>query len=163
VALALFVLVLTLVFDLLHRLLFARGELSVLGLTDTTVLEISVQPGLVQISRRLSESKEVLWPLPGASANEVVFREINNQVARIRLDPVRRQVLSEVQRGDSWMSDSGQPQDRTGRRAVAIPSSEAVIFTAQTPTCVLMNLTAAEAQRSREFQVTFAVDNESVH
>lgn len=130
------------VYGVYHLLFANKSKSNVAGLTRKSFVQKDAKSGLRRLTYRLRESIQVLSPLPGATASELVFRDLTNTDVRLRHIPAEKRVVSERRVGGAWVQE-GEPDFVNTSSGAMVASWPVIIqncsdirFTTIAPDCV---------------------------
>jgi prepilin-type N-terminal cleavage/methylation domain-containing protein len=129
-------------YGVFHLLFSSKSRSNLHGLTRRSFVQKDAKSGLRRLSYRLREGIQILSPVGGTSANELVFRDLTNSEVRLRHIPAERKVVSERNVDGTWVQETDPDFVNTsGGRMVAswpvlIQNCTDIRFTAISPDCV---------------------------
>ena len=147
VALAIVLALSAVIWGLMHQLFGSGSRSSLSGLTRRSFLQKDAKAGVRRLTYRLREAIQILSPAPGASASELVFRDITNAQVRLRLVPGEDRVISESLESGSWVEEVAPKTVDTGSGPmpatwpVLVRNCRSIRFSALSPDSVTVHAT----------------------
>jgi len=128
-----------------------RGRLSIATGTSKTLVQQQGRIAFRKLYERLREAVQVLEPAPGHTGTELVFRDMFNRTVKLRIDPVRKQLISERLVSGNYVSEEVLEQEGLMARPIRVSACDAAHFSAMGPMSVFVSLTSTDAQVGNSF------------
>ena len=157
--LALLVLLFTLIWSLWGTLTARSSRLNLVTGASRTMVQQQSRQAIRKLFYRLQEGIQILEPLPGGSANALVFRDILNNTIRLRLDRNKNMVITERLKDRTFELETPELSTSAFDKPIQVASCKAVTFTTITPTTVLVAFTTADSQIADSFMAIISLAN----
>jgi hypothetical protein len=151
------------------RSLFNQGSRhSAIGITRSSFSQKDAKAGVRRLMYRLREAIQILTPLPGKSGDTLQFQDITNASVRFRLDAAARRVVSEVLRGQQWVTETAPEELVVGGKVstaswpVTMPNCTALRFTTVSPECAAVEATVEADGQPRQVVTVVKLRNSNI-
>lgn len=151
VGLALFSFLSVVLWNLFGNFVARGSRMSVVGGASRALVQQQTRVALRKLFHRLEEGIQVLEPVPGRTADAIVFRDLLNRTIRLRHDPVQHALLAERQEGTGWIPESDGDADAQLVLPIRVSFCDHVVFTALSPTAVVVGFTSSDSQIADSF------------
>lgn len=158
VALALFSVLVILIWMLMGNFLRREGKSSILtGTSRSLVLQQSRQ-AIRKLHYRLQGGTQILSPLPGITSRELVFRDSRNRQVRLRYVPAQKQLVAERSVEGEYASERriGTTGEEHG---FDVSFCENALFTVLSPRTVCVNFTTFDDRLKESYMIVITLAN----
>lgn len=105
VALGISLLVISIVYGIFHFLYSSNSRSNLTGLTRRSSIQKDAKAGVRRLTYRLREGTQITSPPAGTTAEELVFRDIQNTDIRLRRVAAENKIISEISQGGAWVRE----------------------------------------------------------
>ena len=160
IALALFSVLLIVIGPIFSKLMGRDGPMSInVGASRSLVAQQS-RMAIRKLFYRLQEGIQIISPLPGVTAGELVIRDMRNrQVRVVGIAAEKKLVTERLQPDGSWVRESTLPHEASDSDGIVIPFCEDVQFTAITPGAVCVSFSSFDDRVKESFMTVIALAN----
>lgn len=153
VALALFVLLGAVLWQLFGALFPREGGMSIYAATSRSLVLQQSRTAIRKLFYRVQEGIQILEPEPGKTTRFLRFRDIRNRTVRLKHLPRERRVVCEVFKDGDWVLEKQAATGAGDNQGIQIDYCESALFTALTPATLCVNFTTVD-DRVRETYMT---------